>query len=115
MRPPRPLANTERFRLNRGGNQQTNAALHRIAITQMRMHPDAKTFITRRAFRPDQQNERPSASSNSDLPTSSTEPCSPTPNTPQSRRPLDIGETRMRYLKLRMATVLRSFQRIPVS
>ena len=48
MRPPRRLANTERFRLNRGGNQQTNAALHRIAITQMRMHPDAKTFITRR-------------------------------------------------------------------
>ena len=37
-------ANNQRFRLNR----QTNAALHRIAITQMRMHPDAKAFITRR-------------------------------------------------------------------
>ena len=41
-------ANNQRFRLNRGGNRQTNAALHRIAITQIRMHPDAKAFITRR-------------------------------------------------------------------
>lgn len=39
--------NTERFRLNRGGNRQTNAALHRIAITQMRIHPDARRLITR--------------------------------------------------------------------
>jgi transposase len=41
-------SNNERFRLNRGGNRQTNAALHRIAITQMRMHPDAQRFIDRR-------------------------------------------------------------------
>ncbi len=41
-------ANNTRFRLNRGGNRQTNAALHRIAITQIRMHPDAQAFITRR-------------------------------------------------------------------
>jgi transposase len=41
-------ANPNRFRLNRGGNRQTNAALHRIAITQMRIHPDAQAFITRR-------------------------------------------------------------------
>jgi len=41
-------ANNTRFRLNRGGNRQTNAALHRIAITQIRIHPDAKAFITRR-------------------------------------------------------------------
>jgi len=40
-------SNTERFRLNRGGNRQTNAALHRIAITQMRIHPDARRLITR--------------------------------------------------------------------
>jgi transposase len=38
-------ANQERFRLNRGGNRQTNAALHRIAITQIRIHPDAHAFI----------------------------------------------------------------------
>ena len=41
-------ANQERFRLNRGGNRQTNAAIHRIAITQLRIHPDAQTFIKRR-------------------------------------------------------------------
>jgi len=41
-------ANPNRFRLNRGGNRQTNAALHRIAITQMRIHPDAQAFIKRR-------------------------------------------------------------------
>ena len=41
-------ANNQRFRLNRGGNRQTNAAIHRIAITQIRIHPDAKAFIKRR-------------------------------------------------------------------
>jgi transposase len=40
--------NHERFRLNRGGNRQTNAALHRIAITQTRCHPPAQQFIERR-------------------------------------------------------------------
>ena len=41
-------ADNQRFRLNRGGNRQTNAAIHRIAITQIRIHPDAQTFIKRR-------------------------------------------------------------------
>ncbi len=41
-------ANNERFRLNRGGNRQTNAALHRIAVTQIRIHPDAQRLIARR-------------------------------------------------------------------
>jgi transposase len=41
-------ANNQRHRLNRGGNRQTNAAIHRIAITQLRIHPDAQAFITRR-------------------------------------------------------------------
>lgn len=41
-------ANNQRFRLNRGGNRQTNAALHRIAITQLRIHPDAQVFMKRR-------------------------------------------------------------------
>ena len=42
------LVSQQRFRLNRGGNRQTNAALHRIAITQLRIHPDAQAFIKRR-------------------------------------------------------------------
>ena len=41
-------ANNKQFRLNRGGNRQTNAALHRIAITQTRMHPQAQAFIQKR-------------------------------------------------------------------
>jgi transposase len=40
--------NQARFRLNRGGNRQLNAALHRIAVTQLRMHPPAQALIQRR-------------------------------------------------------------------
>lgn len=40
--------NRTRFRLNRGGNRQLNTALHRIAVTQLRMHPPAKSLIERR-------------------------------------------------------------------
>ena len=39
---------SHRHRLNRRGNRQLNAALHRIAITQMRMHEPAKAFIARK-------------------------------------------------------------------
>lgn len=37
-----------RFRLNRSGNRQLNAAMHRIAVTQMRMHDPARTFMARK-------------------------------------------------------------------
>jgi transposase len=40
--------NRERFRLNRGGNRQINAALHRIVVTQIRIHNPARTYIARR-------------------------------------------------------------------
>lgn len=36
-----------RVRLNRGGNRQINAALHRIAITQVRLGGSAKTYLER--------------------------------------------------------------------
>ncbi len=35
-------------RLNRGGNRQLNAALHRIALTQARCHPGAAALLERR-------------------------------------------------------------------
>ena len=38
----------ERFRLNRSGNRQVNAALHRIAITQMRLDCAGKDYIAKR-------------------------------------------------------------------
>lgn len=40
--------NTTRHRLNRGGNRQLNAAIHRIAITQMRVHAPAQAYMTKR-------------------------------------------------------------------
>jgi len=39
---------SHRHRLNRRGNRQLNAALHRIAITQLRIHDPAKTFVARK-------------------------------------------------------------------
>lgn len=40
--------NKVRHRLSRTGNRQLNAALHRIAVTQMRIHNDAKAYLERR-------------------------------------------------------------------
>lgn len=37
----------KKFRLNRGGNRQTNAAIHRIAITQLRIHEPARQLVDR--------------------------------------------------------------------
>lgn len=50
-------ANQHRFRLSRGGNRQTNAALHRIAVTQIRVHPDAQAFMKRRLAAGDTKKE----------------------------------------------------------
>jgi transposase len=41
-------SNKSRHRLNRAGNRQLNAALHRIALTQTQWHPGAKALIDRR-------------------------------------------------------------------
>ncbi|MDQ4071278.1 MAG: IS110 family transposase [Actinomycetota bacterium] len=38
----------QRHRLNRSGNRQLNLALHRIAITQARIHGPAKEYLARR-------------------------------------------------------------------
>jgi transposase len=38
----------QRHRLNRSGNRQLNAALHRIAVTQKRIHPPAQAFLDRK-------------------------------------------------------------------
>ncbi|MDU0293181.1 IS110 family transposase [Saccharothrix longispora] len=41
-------SNRARHRLSRTGNRQLNAALHRIALTQARCHPDARSLLARR-------------------------------------------------------------------
>ena len=38
----------QRHRLDRGGNRQLNCALHRIAITQSRVHPPARAYLERK-------------------------------------------------------------------
>lgn len=47
---PLPVSsgNRERHRLSRVGNRQLNAAIHRIAITQGRCHPEARAYLERR-------------------------------------------------------------------
>ena len=41
----------QRHRLDRGGNRQLNCALHRIAITQGRVHPPARAYLERKQSR----------------------------------------------------------------
>ena len=38
----------QRHRLNRSGNRQLNAALHMIALTQVRVHAPARDYVARR-------------------------------------------------------------------
>lgn len=41
-------SNRSRHRLSRTGNRQLNASLHRIALTQARLHPGAQNLLARR-------------------------------------------------------------------
>lgn len=45
---PASSGKTNRHRLARGGNRQLNAALHRIAVTQARLHGPGRTYLHRR-------------------------------------------------------------------
>jgi transposase len=39
---------TDRHRLDRGGNRQINTAIHRIAVTRARCHPESREYIARK-------------------------------------------------------------------
>jgi transposase len=54
---PASSGNPNRHRLSRKGNRQLNAAIHRIAITQLAHHPDAKAFRDRRIATGDSHTE----------------------------------------------------------
>ena len=45
---PVSSGNTNRHRLDRGGNRQINAAIHRIAVTRARCHPETRDYIARK-------------------------------------------------------------------
>ena len=39
---------SNRHRLDRGGNRQINAAIHRVAVTRLRCHPETQAYIARK-------------------------------------------------------------------
>jgi transposase len=45
---PASSGRTTRYRLDRGGNRRLHAALHRIAIVQGRVDPDARAYLARK-------------------------------------------------------------------
>jgi transposase len=45
---PASSGNTHRHRLDRGGNRQINTAIHRIAITRARCHPETRDYLNRK-------------------------------------------------------------------
>jgi transposase len=45
---PASSGRTRRHRLNRGGNRQANAALHRVVVTRMRLHRPTIDYVGRR-------------------------------------------------------------------
>jgi transposase len=45
---PVSSGNTNRHRLDRGGNRQINAAIHRVAVTRARCHPETRAYLERK-------------------------------------------------------------------
>ncbi len=45
---PASSGKTQRFRLNRGGDRQANASLHRVVIVRLRWHQPTQDYMTRR-------------------------------------------------------------------
>jgi transposase len=45
---PVSSGNTNRHRLDRGGNRQLNTAIHRIALTRARCHPETQDYLARK-------------------------------------------------------------------
>ena len=45
---PASSGNTNRHRLDRGGNRQINADIHRVAVTRARCHDETRDYIARK-------------------------------------------------------------------
>ena len=45
---PASSGKTTRHRLNRGGDRQANAALHRVVVVRLRWHPPTQAYLARR-------------------------------------------------------------------
>jgi transposase len=70
--------NTDRHRLDRGGNRQLNCALHRLAVTKGRLDPDTAAYLA--ANKPTARAAaKPCAASNATSPAASSDSCNPRP------------------------------------
>ena len=67
---PVSSGNTNRHRLDRGGNRQINATIHRIAVTRLRCHPETKDYIARKRAE-GKSTKTPSAASSATSPDAS--------------------------------------------
>ena len=45
---PASSGKTSRHRLDRSGNREINAAIHRVAVTRARCHPETRDYIARK-------------------------------------------------------------------
>jgi hypothetical protein len=60
---PASSGNTQRHRLDQGGNRQINAALHRVIVTRARCHTPTRDYIARRRSEGKSTREATAASS----------------------------------------------------
>ncbi|KMO30268.1 hypothetical protein VQ02_28315 [Methylobacterium variabile] len=58
---PASSGTTTRHRLNRGGNRQANAGLHRVVIVRLPCHPPTLAYMQRRLAESRTKRERSSA------------------------------------------------------
>ena len=60
---PVSTGRTNRHRLDRGGNRQVNAAIHRVAVTRARCHAETRAYVDRKTAEGKTHRERSAASS----------------------------------------------------
>ena len=70
---------TNRHRLDRGGNRQINATIHRIAVTRLRCHPETQDYIAANAPKARPPRKQSAASSATSPAASGTSSSRPTP------------------------------------
>ena len=100
---------TDRHRLDRGGNRQINAAIHRVAVTRARCHPETRDYIARKKPKA-RPTAKPSAASNATSPAASGTCCAAPPrprNTAITHQLLDIGAAEARACLPRWRRPLR--------
>jgi transposase len=84
---------TDRYRLSRGGNRQLNAALHRIAITQLRLSGPGQSYYRRRRAQGDATGEAVRALKRRIARASTSTSSRPNNHPSQPQLPLDRGAT----------------------